>query len=49
MIERQRIDDKIWNYQLLLQQYQIKNNGLNSKTEMAIAMIFLDRIKLAQK
>jgi hypothetical protein len=40
MIERQRIDNKIWNYQLLLQQYQIKSNGLNSKTEMAMGYDF---------
>ena len=40
MIELQRIDEKIWNYQLLLQQYQIKSNGLNSKTEMAMGYDF---------
>jgi hypothetical protein len=40
MIELQRIDDKIWNYQFLLQQYQIKSNGLNSNTEMAMGNDF---------
>jgi hypothetical protein len=48
-IGHQRIDDKIWNYQVLLQQYQIKSNGLNSKTEMAMGYDFLDLIKLGQK
>jgi len=48
-IERQRIDDKIWNNQLLLQQYQIKSNALNSNTEMAMGYDFLDLIKLGQK
>jgi hypothetical protein len=36
MIERQRIDNKIWNYQLLLKQYQIKSNRLISNPEIVI-------------
>jgi len=36
MVERQRIDDKVWNYKLLSQQHWIKINRLNSTAEMAM-------------